>query len=139
MLSAKERAFAEKHHHAVFSTFRKNGAIQMSIVACGPYQGNVAFTTIAGGAKLWNLKRDPRCSLLIPQSDMFGYVVLEGRARLMTPQDTAPEELRVALRDVYRVAAGKEHPNWEEYDEAMVRARRSVVIVVPERVYGWAM
>ena len=63
-------------------------------------------------------------------------MVLEGHAEIMSPDNTNPEDLRMALRDVYRAASGTEHSNWEEYDQDMKEQRRSVVIVVLERVYG---
>ncbi len=138
MLTEEVGAFVSENRQAVLSTFRGNGAAQMSIVLCGPYDGGVAFTTPADRAKLANLKRDPRCSLLVSQRDWWGYVVLEGHARLMSPESTDGEELRLALRDVFRVAAGEEHPDWEEYDRSVSDERRSVVVVVPERVYGTA-
>ena len=40
---------------------------------------------------------------------------------------------------LYVAAAGQEHPNWEEYDQAVRDDQRSVVIVVPEHVYGLRM
>lgn len=138
MLPGRARAFAAQNHHAVLATHRKNGGLQMSIVTCGPYRDGVAFTTTADRAKLANLKRDPRCALLVSKDDWWGYVVLDGRARIMSPENTDAEQLRIALREVYRSAAGKEHPDWDDYDRAMVRERRVVVIVVPDRVYGTA-
>ena len=53
--------------------------------------------------------------------------------------NTGAAELRQALRDVYRAAAGRDHPDWDEYDEAMVRDRRAAVVVVPDHVYGTAV
>jgi PPOX class probable F420-dependent enzyme len=120
----------------VLTTFRRNGAAQMSIVTCGPYRDGVAFTTTADRAKLINLQRNSRCSLLVSQEDWWGYVVLEGEAQILSADNTPPDEFRMALRDVYRTASGTEHPNWPEYDAAMVEQRRSAVIVVPERTYG---
>lgn len=108
----------------------------MSIVTCGPYREGVAFTTTADRAKLLNLRRNPRCSLLVSQEDWWGYVVLEGRAQLISADNTDPTELREALRDVYRTASGTEHPNWPEYDAAMSEQRRSAVVVVPQHIYG---
>ena len=61
---------------------------------------------------------------------------LEGHAEILSAANTSPQELRLALREVYRAASGTEHPNWEEYDRAMIKDRRAAVIVVPERVYG---
>ena len=49
---------------------------------------------------------------------------------------TGAEELRVMLREVYRACGDKDHPDWEEFDQAMVRQDAVVVLVTPERVYG---
>ena len=136
MLNDDIRTFASGTHRGVLTTFRRDGAAQMSIVTCGPYRDGVAFTTTADRAKLINLRRNSRCSLLVSQEDWWGYVVLEGYAQILSNDNTSPDELRLALRDVYRTASGTEHPNWPEYDQAMVEQRRSGVIVVPERIYG---
>ena len=139
MFPDKIREFTTNNHQGVLSCFRRNGATQMSIVTCGAYQDGVAFTTTADRAKLGNLKRDPRCSLMVSKSDWWGYVVLEGKARILSPGITDPDELRLALRDVFRTASGSEHSNWEEYDQAMAQDRRSAVIVVPDHIYGTAV
>ena len=139
MLPESVKKFVSENHRAVLTTFRRNGAAQMSIVTTGAYSDGAAFTTTEDRAKLSNLKRDPRCSLLVSHESWWGYVVLEGRARVMSPDNTDAEELRQALRDVYRAASGEEHPDWDEYDRAMVDDRRAAVVVVPEHVYGTAM
>ena len=136
MLPQKVRAFASENHQAVLTTFRRDGGAQMSIVSVGPYRDGVAFTTTADRAKPTNLRRNPRCSLMVSQRDWWGYVVLEGRAELVSPGVGDPEELRLSLREVYTAASGQEHPDWDEYDQAMRDEVRSVVIVVPERIYG---
>ena len=138
MLSDKVRAFVSENHQGVLTTFRRSGSVQMSIITCGPYGDGVALTTTADRAKLVNLNRNPRCSLLVSQGDWWGYVVLEGYAKVMSSDNTDADELRLALRQVYRAATGKEHPDWEEYDRAMVDQRRAVVLVVPEHIYGTA-
>ena len=139
MLPESVKKFVSENHRAVLTTFRRNGAAQMSIVTTGAYSDGAAFTTTEDRAKLSNLKRDPRCSLLVSHESWWGYVVLEGRARVMSPDNTDAEELRQALRDVYRAASGEEHSDWNEYDRAMVDDRRAAVVVVPEHVYGTAM
>jgi PPOX class probable F420-dependent enzyme len=111
----------------------------MSIVTVGPYRDGAAFTTTAGMAKLANLVRESRCSLLVSKRDWWGYVVLEGRAQVLASDNTDAAELGQALRDVYRAAAGKEHPDWDDYDRAMVRDRRATIVVVPDHVYGTAV
>ena len=138
MLPERVKKFVSENHRAVLTTFRRNGAAQMSIVTTGAYSDGAAFTTTEDRAKLSNLKRDPRCSLLVSHESWWGYVVLEGQARVMSPDNTDAEELRQALRDVYRAASGEEHSDWDEYDRAMVDDRRAAVVVVPEHVYGTA-
>ena len=138
-LDQRVQEFVAENHKAVLSTFRRDGATQLSIVSCGPYGEGVAFSTTENRAKLLNLERDPRCSLLVSKDDWWRYVVLEGRAEIISSKTASPEKLRDAMRDVYRAASGKEHPDWEEYDEAMRKDGRATVIVIPEKVYGTAL
>lgn len=138
MLSENVREFVAEHHKAVLSTFRKNGMAQLSVVVAGPFEDGAAFTTTADRAKLPNLKRDARCSLLVSQDSWWGFLVLEGKARILSEDNTEPERLKLALRDVYRSIAG-EHSDWPDYDQAMKDERRSVVVVVPDHVYGTAL
>ena len=136
MLPDNMREFCTNNHQGVLTAFRRNGAAQMSIVTCGAYADGVAFTTTEDRAKLHNLRRNPDCSLLISADEWRPFVVLEGQARILSPGVTGAEELRMALRDVYRAAAGEEHSNWDEYDAAMVTDHRSAIIVVPTHIYG---
>ena len=137
MLPDNVRDFIAKNDKAVLSTFRRNGAAQLSIVVVGAYGDGAAFTTTEDRAKLLNLRRDPRCSLLVSQDSWWGFVVLEGTARILSADNTDADELRQAFREVYRSISG-EHPDWDEYDRAMVEDKRAVVVVVPERIYGTA-
>ena len=132
MLSEKIRRFLTENHNAVITTYRRNGAAQMSIVTCGLYGDGVAFTVSGTPAKLTNLRRDPRCSILVSQTDWWGYVVLQGAARLYSPGVTDPDELRTVLRDVYVAAAGQPHPDWDDYDRAVAADSRSAIVVIPE-------
>ncbi len=135
-ISERVRGFLAENHRAVLTTFRKDGGLQMSIVTCGLYQEGPAFTVEGSRAKLKNLQRDPRCAILVSTPDWSRYVGIEGAARLISPDKDRSDDLRQALREVYRAAAAKEHPDWEEYDRAMIDQRRSAIVVVPERLYG---
>ena len=139
MLSDSVKQFAAENHQGVLTCFRKNGMPQMSIVTCGPYRDGVAFSTTASRAKLLNLQRDARCSLMISKQDWWGYVVLEGKATILSSDNTPADELHDALREVYKIATNTEHSNWPEYDQAMVDDNRAAVIVVPVHVYGTAL
>jgi len=135
-LDQKTLKFMTENHNAVLSTYRRDGATQMSIVTTGPYKDGVAFSTTENRAKLRNLERNPRCSLLVAQDNWWGYVVLEGVAEIISLKTTGAHDLRDAMRDVYRAAAGKEHPNWDEYDEVMRQENRVGVVVIPNKTYG---
>ena len=135
-LTVTQKDFLAANHNAVCTTFRRNGAAQLSIVTSGLYGGGAAFTTTADRAKHRNLARDPRCTLLVSHADWRPFLVLEGNATVLSQDNTPAEELRVAFREVFRAASGREHPNWDEYDRVMVEDRRVIVIVTPEHVYG---
>ena len=136
MLTESQRQFLSENHNAAVTTFRRNGAAQMSIVTCGLYGDGVAFTTTVHRAKLRNLRRDSRCTILVGTENWRDFLVLEGEARLVGVENSSADEYRETLRDVFRTAAGQEHHNWPEYDQAMVDDRRYAVIVTPTNVYG---
>ncbi len=130
------RPFLETYHRGVVTTFRKNGAAQMSILLSGFYRGAVVFVIRGNTAKLANLKRDPRCAVLNVKPDWSEYAVVEGTAEVHGWDNTDPEELRLMLRETYRACGGGEHPDWDEYDRVMRQERRAVVMVKPDHVYG---
>ena len=131
------RPFMETNHRGVITTRRSNGATQTSIVVCGAHKGNAAFVSVRGSsAKVRNLRRDPNCTVLAVTDDWRSFAAVEGQARLFDAANTDAEELRVLLREVYRACGDKDHPDWEEYDSAMVQQDAVVVLVKPERVYG---
>jgi PPOX class probable F420-dependent enzyme len=128
--------FVQANHLSIFTTFRRDGNAQMSIVTAGVLDGAIVFTTRGQAAKLANLRRNPRCSLLCASRDWRSYVVVESVAEVRDSGNDSPERLQMLLRDIYRACAGKEHPNWQEYDEAMREQRRAAIMVRPSRVYG---
>ena len=131
------RPFMEKNHRGVISTYQANGAMQTSIVVCGAFKGNAAFVIVWGkSAKTRNLRRDPRCTVLAVSDDWRNCVAVEGQAELHDYRNTPAEDYRVLLREVFRACGDKDHPDWEEYDRAMVQQDAVTVFVKPERVYG---
>ena len=137
-LSDSVREFIDQNRRSVLTTFRSSGAGQMSVVNVGVYVEGIAFTACDFRAKVVNLRRDPRCTILVSRDDWSDYVVLEGRARISSRDDTDAERLRLGLREVERSIYGREHPDWEAYDDEMRRDRYAIVVVTPEHYYGWA-
>ena len=120
----------------VFTTFRRDGMPQQSLVTVGKIDGGLAFTTRSRNAKAYNLARDPRCAIMLVRPNMRGFAVLDGSAEVQGPHNTDAEALRLRLREVYRVAAGKEHPDWDEYDRVMLEEGRVTVLLRPDRIFA---
>ena len=131
------RPHFEKNHWGVITTFQADGAAHSSIVVCGAYQGNAAFVIVRGSsAKTRNLRKDSRCTVMSVSDNWRTCAVVEGQATLMDYKNTDAEKMRVELREVFRACGDKDHPDWEEYDQAMVKQDAVIVLVKPDRVYG---
>ena len=130
--------FVQSNHRGVITTFQRNGAAHSSIVVCGVYRDKAAFVSVyPKSAKVRNLRRDPRCTVMAVSEDWRACVAVEGEAELMDYGNTEAETMRQELRDAYRAcSAHGDHPNWEEFDAAMVRQEAVIVTVTPQRVYG---
>ena len=129
--------FFETHKRGVIATRRPNGATHSSIVVCGAYEGNAAFVSVyPRSQKIRNLRRDPNCTVLSVRDDWREWVSVEGQATLIDYNTTDAEEMRVLLRKVYMACSHTEHPDWDEYDQAMIDQEAVIVLVKPERVYG---
>ncbi len=131
------RPFLEANHRGVIATRRPNGATHSSIVVCGAYEGHAAFVSVyPRSQKIRHLRRDPNCTVLAVSSVWGDWVSVEGQATLLDYGNTEPEEMRIKLREVYMACSDTEHPDWEEYDQAMIDQEAVIVFVTPERVYG---
>ena len=120
-------SFLADNHDAVLSTTRSNGATQLSVVTVGFHKGGAIFTTTKSRAKFINLNSS---------SDWRPYVVLEGNATIFSDTTTDPKTLKEVLRATYRSAAGREHPDWNEYDMSMKRDSRVAILVNAKNIYG---
>lgn len=131
------RSFFETHHRGVIATRRPNGATHSSIVVCGTYRGHAAFVSVyPRSQKIRNLRRDPNCTVLAVTDDWREWVSVEGQVTLFDYDNTDTEEMKLMLREVYMACSHAEHPDWDEYDQAMIDQEAVIVLVKPERVYG---
>lgn len=128
--------FARDHRRSVLTTIRRNGRPQLSnVLHVVGADGRIRISITADRAKYHNLVRDPWAALHVTRDDFFAYAVLEGTVEL-TPVAAAPDDPTVdALVDYYRTATG-EHPDWDEYRNAMVTDRRALVLFMPTHAYG---
>ena len=111
-------AFVRRHHRGVLATLKRDGRPQLSNVAyLLDDDGLVKISVTRDRAKVHNVRRDPHIALTALGDDWYEYVVVEGTAHLIE-DDPLP-----LLRRLYRAVAGNEHPDWPQFDQAMVRDR----------------
>ena len=125
---------------AVLVTLRADGQPSVSVVNAGvlphPVHGRpaIGFVARGGTAKLANLRRDPRATLVFRAA--WEWVAVHGTAELAGPGDPrpglGPDRMPGLLRDIYR-AAGGNHPDMAEYDRVMAAERRTAVLLSPDR------
>ena len=122
----------------VLSTIKRDGRPQLSMVSLTVDRGgpSVRVSVTDGLAKVANLRRDPRASVLIASADGWSYAVLEGTVAL-SPVAAHPHDATVReLVEVFRLVQGREHPDWDDYRRAMVQDRRLVATLHVEHTYG---
>lgn len=127
--------FVAARRNGVLVTKKRDNRPQLSNIAYAVVDDVVKISITAGRAKYWNLVRSPQASLYVTREDFWAYVVLEGDAELSEvatkPDDPGVDE----LVELYKVIAG-EHPDWDEYRQAMVADKRVVVRLNPSHAYG---
>jgi PPOX class probable F420-dependent enzyme len=120
--------FLRDRHRAILMTTRPDGRPQSSPVACGvDAEGRIVISTYPERAKVTNVRRDPRVSVCV-LSDAWNdpWVQVDGTAEVLD----LPEALE-PLVEYFRCIAG-EHPNWDEYRQAMLAQGKSLIRVAVE-------
>jgi PPOX class probable F420-dependent enzyme len=109
----------------VLITRRSGGGLQTSPVLVGvDRDGKAVISTREGAYKTRNLRRDPAAVLCVFSDGFFGrWLQLEGRTEVVS----LPEAM-AGLVEYYRGISG-EHPDWDDYRQAMQRDRRVLVRV----------
>lgn len=117
------RDILSTQHRAVLATLKEDRAPQMSPVLVTVDDGGAAVVSTRQTAyKVRNIRRDPRVWLCVLPDSFFGqWIQVEGTATIVELPDAMD-----GLVDYYRRISG-EHPNWDEYRDAM-RAEQRVML-----------
>ena len=128
--------YARSKTKGVLITLKADGRPQASNIAFAVGADDVIRISITDNrAKTRNARRDPRVALHVTADDFWSYAVFEGDADL-TPVAAAPDDETVdELVELFRAVQG-EHPDWDEYREAMVADHRLVLRLRPTHVSG---
>ncbi len=128
--------WASSRHHCVLITLRSDGRPQSSDVAFLVENGDFLISVTADRAKTRNIERDPRVVVHLTDAAHWTYLSFDGTGAL-SPVTTSPDdETSEALVHYYRAVAGKEHPDWAEYRQAMIDESRQILRVTPTHVVG---
>ena len=123
------RRFVADKHHWVMSTTRADGRPQMSLVTGGMTpSGQLAVSTYPERVKAKNARRNPNVSIGVLGAD-FGseWIQIDGTAQVLD----MPEATE-AFIEYYRCISG-EHPNWDDYVQAMHDQGKCMIVIEPTR------
>ena len=121
--------FVRPRHRLLLATARRDGRPQISPVSGGvDSEGRIVISTYPARAKTRNAEQDPRVSVLVLSDDWNGpWVQVDGDAQVLH----MPEAVD-GLVEYFRSISG-EHPDWDEYREAMRIQDKSLIRITPTR------
>jgi PPOX class probable F420-dependent enzyme len=121
--------FLRPRHRMLLATTRADGRPQMSPVTGGlDAEGRIVISTYPARSKSRNAERNPRTSVLVFSDEWDGpWVQVDGDAEVLH----MPEAVE-GLVDYFRCIAG-EHPDWDEYRDAMAVQGKSLIRITPTR------
>jgi PPOX class probable F420-dependent enzyme len=130
------RQFIADRHRGVLVTIKGSDARpQLSNVAYALIGDEVRVSVTDTRAKTANVHKDPRVSLYVTSDDFWTYVVAEGVAHL-TPIARSPgDHTCQRLLETYEAAAGKPHPDPDEFFQAMIDDHRQELWFVIDYIY----
>ena len=122
-------SFVRPRHRMLLATSRADGRPQMSPVSGGVDEaGRIVISSYPSRAKTRNAERDPQTSVLVLSDEWDGaWVQVDGTAEILHMPDAGD-----GLVDYFRCIAG-EHPNWDEYRQAMTVQDKSLIRITPTR------
>ena len=109
------------------ATLHPDGALHLSVVFAAVVDGALWISSRQPLVKVKNIRRDPRVAF---SSGIRNWVTIEGTARIHDGGDVLEK-----LRLYYRTARG-DHPDWDDYDRAMIRDQRLIIEIAPTRAYA---
>lgn len=121
--------FLRPRHHVILLTPREGGGWQGSPVIAGvDGGGRIVVSTYPERAKARNVARHGTASAIVLSDDFDGpWVQVEGPAELLTLPDALDP-----LVEYFRSISG-EHPDWDEYRDAMAKQGKALIRITPQR------
>ncbi len=131
--------FLSGNLNCTLATIDANGFPHLTAMWYALIDGKFHFATYAKSQKVINLQQNPKCSVLVEDGDTYstlrGYTV-QGRADIVQDAELAGD----VLIETSKRYAGLDVGAAGESVEKVIRergAKRSVIIVQPEKVMSW--
>ena len=133
-----ENAFswASTIHHGVLITLRKDGRPQSSDIAYAVIGGKFCISATSTRAKTKNLLRDNRAVLHITSLETWSYISFDGVAEITQTAQQPEDPVCKELATVFTAIQKKQHPDWDEFNQAMINDKRLVIRFVPDSAVG---
>lgn len=128
--------WASDRKSAVVITLRKDGRAQSSDIVYALANGVFSISLTNTRAKTKNMERDPRVLLHMTAPDSWSYLSFDGTVELSAVTTSPDDDTSNALVAYYEAVAGKPHPNWDEYRQAMIDEGRLIATFTPTSVVG---
>lgn len=129
-------AWAADRKLGVLITLRSDGRPQSSDVVYAVVGGTFEISVTDDRAKTANMERDPRVVLHVTDPESWSYVSFDGTVELSEPTTSPGDATSDLMVGYYEAVAGKPHPDWAEYRQAMVDERRLLVRFTPHSAVG---
>ena len=129
MDAAEALAFARNNPRGVLATMKRDGTPQLSpVLVSVDSQDRLVVSTRESAMKTLNVRRDPRAWLCVLNDKFFGdWAQLSGDVEVVSlPAAMEP------LVEYYRAVSG-EHPDWDDYRNAMIKQRRCLIRIRPTK------
>lgn len=127
--------WAAARNHGALITIRRDGRPQSSDIIYTIEDGVFLISVTEDRAKTRNMRRDPRVVLHLSDPASWSYLSLDGPVELMPATVAAGDATSDALVAYYRAVSG-EHPDWDEYRQAMIHESRLIARFTPSAIVG---
>jgi PPOX class probable F420-dependent enzyme len=129
-------AWAATRTQGILITLRADGRAQSSDISYFSDGSSMLISLTHDRAKTKNMQRDPRVVLHVTDRPSWSYLSFDGHVELTPVTAAIDDAVNDQLVAYYEAVAGKPHPNWAVYRQAMVDEGRLLARVVPTSVVG---
>tara|TARA_B100001175_G_scaffold238820_1_gene205111 strand:- start:17 stop:436 length:420 start_codon:yes stop_codon:yes gene_type:complete len=128
--------WARDTHNGVLITIRKDGRPQSSDIVYAVLDGKFCISATKKRAKTINLLKDKRSVLHVTSPETWSYVSFDGISEVTEAAKVPADNVCQELAKIFTVIQKKDHPDPNEFNEAMINDQRLVIRFTPTSAVG---